>query len=54
MTYKVNPINQSDFTASLEAGYKHKLAEFNGSQGTRNEWYVQPQAQVTLDGSQSR
>ncbi len=38
------------FTASLEAGYKHKLAEFNGSQGTRNEWYVQPQAQVTWMG----
>lgn len=38
------------FTASLEAGYKHKLAEFNGSQGTRNEWYIQPQAQITWMG----
>ncbi|EGE0299454.1 autotransporter outer membrane beta-barrel domain-containing protein [Escherichia albertii] len=38
------------FTASLETGYRQKLTEFMGSQGTRNEWYVQPQAQVTWMG----
>ncbi|MBJ8745080.1 autotransporter outer membrane beta-barrel domain-containing protein [Citrobacter farmeri] len=37
-------------TASLEAGYTLKAGEFNGSQGTLNSWYVQPQAQVTWMG----
>ncbi|MGL5701339.1 MAG: autotransporter outer membrane beta-barrel domain-containing protein, partial [Kluyvera sp.] len=38
------------FTASLEAGYSQKLAEFTGSKGTLNQWFVQPQAQVTWMG----
>ncbi|WP_162382254.1 autotransporter outer membrane beta-barrel domain-containing protein [Citrobacter sp. NCU1] len=37
-------------TASLEAGYTHKLGEFTGSQGSLNEWYIQPQAQVIWMG----
>ena len=32
-------------SASLEAGYTRKMGEFTGSQGSLNEWYVQPQAQ---------
>ncbi|KNC89219.1 hypothetical protein GM30_08970 [Trabulsiella odontotermitis] len=37
-------------TASLEAGYTLKAAEFTGSQGTLNTWYIQPQAQITWMG----
>lgn len=37
-------------TASLEAGYTHKLGEFTGSQGSLNAWYIQPQAQVIWMG----
>lgn len=37
-------------TASLEAGYTHKLGEFTGSHGSLNEWYIQPQAQVIWMG----
>lgn len=35
-------------TASAETGYTQKLTEFTGSKGSRNEWFVQPQAQITL------
>ncbi|AKE61886.1 lipoprotein/autotransporter domain-containing protein [Citrobacter amalonaticus Y19] len=42
--------NSKGLTASLEAGYTLKAGEFAGSQGTRNTWYVQPQAQVTWMG----
>ena len=38
------------FTASLEAGYTQKLAEFMGSMETLNEWFIQPQAQVIWMG----
>ena len=38
------------FTASLETGYTQKLGEFAGSKGTLNEWFIQPQAQVTWMG----
>lgn len=37
-------------TASLEGGYTLKVGEFNGSEGTVNRWYIQPQAQVTWMG----
>lgn len=37
-------------TASLETGYTHRLGEFAGSQGALNEWYIQPQVQVTWMG----
>ncbi|MEB7340777.1 autotransporter outer membrane beta-barrel domain-containing protein [Escherichia coli] len=37
-------------TASLETGYTWKAGEFSGSQGSLNEWYVQPQAQVVWMG----
>ncbi|ROP61810.1 autotransporter family porin [Enterobacter sp. BIGb0383] len=37
-------------TASLESGYTHKLGEFTGSKGSLNEWYIQPQAQLTWMG----
>jgi outer membrane autotransporter protein len=40
----------SGITASLEAGYTHKLGEFTGSQGSLNEWYIQPQAQAIWMG----
>lgn len=35
-------------TASAETGYTQKLTEFSGSKGSRNEWFIQPQAQITL------
>lgn len=35
-------------TASAEAGYTQKLTEFTCSKGSRNEWFIQPQAQITL------
>lgn len=41
-------------TASLEAGYTLKAGEFVGGLGTRNVWYVQPQAQVTWMGVKGR
>ncbi|MGB8664616.1 MAG: autotransporter outer membrane beta-barrel domain-containing protein, partial [Serratia inhibens] len=37
-------------TASLEGGYTWKLGQFLGSQGTLNQWFVQPQAQVVWMG----
>lgn len=37
-------------TASLEMGYAQKVGEFAGSQGTLNEWFVQPQAQAIWMG----
>lgn len=37
-------------TASLEAGYGWKLGQFNGSRGTLNEWFIQPQIQVVWMG----
>ncbi|MBV8041051.1 autotransporter outer membrane beta-barrel domain-containing protein [Pluralibacter sp.] len=40
----------SGLTASLEMGYTHKLGEFTGSQGSLNEWFIQPQAQVVWMG----
>ena len=40
----------SGVTASLETGYTQKLGVFNGSKGTLNEWYVQPQAQAVWMG----
>ncbi|CAI1174430.1 autotransporter outer membrane beta-barrel domain-containing protein [Serratia quinivorans] len=40
----------SGITASLETGYTHKLGEFAGSQGSLNEWYIQPQAQAIWMG----
>ncbi|MDW5501540.1 autotransporter outer membrane beta-barrel domain-containing protein [Pseudomonas lundensis] len=40
----------SGITASLETGYTHKLGEFTGSQGSLNEWYIQPQAQAIWMG----
>lgn len=44
-TYK-----SSGFTASLEMGYTHKLGAFTGSQGSLNEWFIQPQAQAIWMG----
>ena len=38
------------FTASLESGYTWKTGQFLGSQGTLNEWFIQPQAQVVFMG----
>jgi outer membrane autotransporter protein len=40
----------SGITASLEMGYTHKLGEFAGSQGSLNEWFIQPQAQAIWMG----
>ncbi|WBM68780.1 autotransporter outer membrane beta-barrel domain-containing protein [Buttiauxella sp. WJP83] len=40
----------SGMTASLEAGYTHKLGEYTGSHGSLNEWFIQPQAQVIWMG----
>ncbi len=37
-------------TASLEMGYTHKLGEFAGSQGSLNEWFIQPQTQAIWMG----
>lgn len=37
-------------TGSLETGYTLKMGEFSGSQSTLNEWFIQPQAQVTWMG----
>ncbi|MDT8880975.1 autotransporter outer membrane beta-barrel domain-containing protein [Klebsiella aerogenes] len=34
-------------TASVESGFTFKMGEFSGSKGTKNEWYIQPQAQAT-------
>ncbi|QMG41239.1 autotransporter outer membrane beta-barrel domain-containing protein [Citrobacter freundii] len=42
--------DSSGITASLEAGYTHKLGEFTGSKGSLNEWYIQPQAQAVWMG----
>ncbi|MEZ6875774.1 autotransporter outer membrane beta-barrel domain-containing protein [Enterobacter sp. KBR-315C3_2022] len=43
----------SGFTASAEAGYTRSLGHFNGSNGGKTEWLVQPQAQVTWMGVQA-
>lgn len=40
----------SGITASLETGYTHALGTFIGSQGTLNEWFIQPQAQLVWSG----
>ena len=40
----------SGITASLELGYTHKLGEIAGSQGSLNEWFIQPQAQAIWMG----
>lgn len=37
-------------TASVETGYTIKMGEFAGSQGTLNEWFIQPQAQAIWMG----
>ncbi|HFT2029783.1 TPA: autotransporter outer membrane beta-barrel domain-containing protein [Escherichia coli] len=37
-------------TASLETGYTWKAGEFSSSQGSLNEWYIQPQAQIVWMG----
>lgn len=37
-------------TASVEGGYTFEAGKFSGSEGTRNTWYVQPQAQITWMG----
>lgn len=37
-------------TGSVETGYTVKMGEFTGSQGTLNEWFIQPQAQATWMG----
>lgn len=38
------------FTASLESGYTLKAGEFASSRGTEQEWFIQPQAQITWMG----
>lgn len=40
----------SGVTTSLELGYTKKVGEFKGSLGSKNEVYIQPQAQVTSMG----
>ncbi|HEF4760925.1 TPA: autotransporter outer membrane beta-barrel domain-containing protein [Pseudomonas putida] len=42
--------DSSGITASLEAGYAHKLGELAGSPGLRDEWFIQPQMQVVWMG----
>ncbi|WP_455813882.1 autotransporter outer membrane beta-barrel domain-containing protein [Pseudomonas graminis] len=37
-------------SASLEGGYTWKLGQFTGSQGSLNEWFIQPQAQAVWMG----
>uniref|UniRef100_UPI0035C75A69 autotransporter outer membrane beta-barrel domain-containing protein n=2 Tax=Serratia quinivorans TaxID=137545 RepID=UPI0035C75A69 len=37
-------------TASLEGGYTWEIGQFLGSQGTLNQWFVQPQAQLVWMG----
>ncbi|EOV8479777.1 autotransporter outer membrane beta-barrel domain-containing protein [Klebsiella aerogenes] len=37
-------------TASIETGYSVKMGEFAGSQGSLNEWFIQPQAQAIWMG----
>ncbi|WP_324724512.1 autotransporter outer membrane beta-barrel domain-containing protein [Lelliottia sp. JS-SCA-14] len=38
------------FTGSLESGYTFNMGTFKGSQGSTNEWYIQPKAQVIWMG----
>lgn len=38
------------FTGSLELGYTHKLGEFAGYKDSKNEWFIQPQAQAIWMG----
>ncbi|MBX8955869.1 autotransporter outer membrane beta-barrel domain-containing protein [Escherichia coli] len=40
-------------TGSLELGYTHKLNEFVGAGGAKNEWFIQPQAQAVWMGVKS-
>lgn len=40
-------------SASLEGGYTWKLGQFTGSQGSLNEWFIQPQAQIVWMGVKS-
>ncbi|OZU98602.1 autotransporter outer membrane beta-barrel domain-containing protein [Enterobacter roggenkampii] len=40
-------------TASLESGYTFHLADFTGSKGSVNQWYLQPKAQVIWMGVES-
>ncbi|MEX3021813.1 autotransporter outer membrane beta-barrel domain-containing protein [Kluyvera sp. STS39-E] len=40
-------------TASMETGYTQKLGEIAGSHGSVNEWFIQPQAQLTWMGVKS-
>lgn len=40
----------SGVTTSMELGYAHKLGEFTDSQGYRDEWFVEPQAQAIWMG----
>lgn len=35
-------------TASLEAGITHKVKSLDNGDGTKRDWYIQPQAQVVL------
>lgn len=42
--------DSSGINASLELGYTHKLGEYSGSQGSVNEWFIQPQAQAIWMG----
>lgn len=42
--------DSSGITASLEAGYTHRLGEFTGSKGGLNEWFIQPQVQAIWMG----
>lgn len=41
------------FTVSAETGYTHKISDFTGSLGSTNQWYIQPQAQITWMGVKS-
>ncbi len=38
------------FSASLESGYSFRLGEYQGSEGTPTEWFIQPQAQAVWMG----
>ncbi|ABP62806.1 autotransporter outer membrane beta-barrel domain-containing protein [Enterobacter sp. 638] len=40
--------NSQGMTASLESGYTYHLADYFGSQGSINRWYMQPKVQIIL------
>ncbi|WP_186369520.1 autotransporter outer membrane beta-barrel domain-containing protein [Yersinia bercovieri] len=42
------------FTASLETGYTFKTGEFIGSNGSLNQWFIQPQAQAIWMGVKAK